>query len=86
MPVKFYIKCVFSVCARLCTKLLQMIQVPGKLNFEELYLWDVIQCSPLKVNRRFGGIYCLHHNRRIRAICAYRLLSHWFLAQLVFLP
>jgi hypothetical protein len=22
--------------------------------------WDITQCSPLKVDRRFGGTYCLH--------------------------
>jgi hypothetical protein len=28
--------------------------------------WGLTPCSPLKVNRRFGGIYCLHlHRRRI---------------------
>jgi hypothetical protein len=28
--------------------------------------WDITLCSPLKVNRRFGGIYCLHiQGRRI---------------------
>jgi hypothetical protein len=31
-PVKF------SVCARLCTKLFEMMQVPSKLNFEEFNL------------------------------------------------
>jgi hypothetical protein len=33
--------------------------------------WDITPCSPLSVNRRFGGAYRL-------------LLSRWFLAQLVF--
>jgi hypothetical protein len=31
--------------------------------------WDITPCSPLSVNRRFGGTY--------------RLLSRWFLAQLI---
>jgi hypothetical protein len=22
--------------------------------------WDITACSPLKANRRYGGIYCLH--------------------------
>jgi hypothetical protein len=22
--------------------------------------WDIMPCSPLTVNRRFGGTYCLH--------------------------
>jgi hypothetical protein len=22
--------------------------------------WDITPCNPLKVNRRFGGTYCLH--------------------------
>jgi hypothetical protein len=29
-------------------------------------VWDITPCSPLKVNRRFGGTCCLHlHGRRI---------------------
>jgi hypothetical protein len=27
--------------------------------------WDIISCSPLKVNRRFGGTYHLHLEGRI---------------------
>jgi hypothetical protein len=27
--------------------------------------WDITPCSPLKINRRFGGIYCLHFHGRI---------------------
>jgi hypothetical protein len=27
--------------------------------------WDITPCSPLSVNRRFGGTYCLHlHGRK----------------------
>jgi hypothetical protein len=44
--------------------------------------WDITPCSPLKVNRRFGGTYCLHlQGRRIsraRRLClspAYTLVS-----------
>jgi hypothetical protein len=28
--------------------------------------WYITLCSPLKVNRRFGGTYRLHHQGRIR--------------------
>jgi hypothetical protein len=27
-------------------------------------LWDIMPCSPLKVNRRFGGTYYLHFHGR----------------------
>jgi hypothetical protein len=37
---------------------------------EELYLlWDIMPCSPVKVNRRFGGFYCFYlHDRRVNQI------------------
>jgi hypothetical protein len=35
--------------------------------------WDITPCSPLKVNRHFGGTYC-------------HFLSLWFLAWLIFRP
>jgi hypothetical protein len=38
--------------------------------------WDVTPCSPLKINRRFGGKY--------RSAC--HLLSRWFLGLLIFRP
>jgi hypothetical protein len=35
--------------------------------------WDATPCSPLKFNRRFGGIYCLHlQGRRISSLKANR--------------
>jgi hypothetical protein len=34
---------------------------------------DIMPCSPLKVNRRFEGTYCLHLH----------LLSRWYLAQFI---
>jgi hypothetical protein len=63
--------------------------------------WDITPCSPLNVNRRFGGTYRLHfHGRRIiraRNQCeskwqapsvgpACHLLSRWFLARLILRP
>jgi hypothetical protein len=53
--------------------------------------WDITQCSPLKVNRRFGGIYRLHlqgrrmsraRNRR-KSRWQAELLLRWFLARLI---
>jgi hypothetical protein len=52
--------------------------------------WDIMLCSALKVNRRFGGTYCLDlqgrrisraRNQKQSSTC--HLLSHWFLAWLI---
>jgi hypothetical protein len=40
--------------------------------------WDIMPCSPLKVNRRVGG------TSRLSSAC--HPLSPWFLARLIFLP
>jgi hypothetical protein len=44
-------------------------------------LWDITPCTPLKVNRRFGGTYCLHlQGRRIsraRNQCKSRWKARW---------
>jgi hypothetical protein len=32
---------------------------------KSISLWDIVQCSPLKANRRFGGTYSLHLQGRI---------------------
>jgi hypothetical protein len=43
------------------------------------FFWDTTPCSPLSVNRRFGGTYGLHiHFRKDGK------LLRWFLAQLIF--
>jgi hypothetical protein len=38
--------------------------------------WDITQCSPLNVNRRFGGAYCLHLQGRISR-ARYQRESRW---------
>jgi hypothetical protein len=58
--------------------------------------WDITERSPLNVNRRFRGTYCLHHQgRRIsrarsqsesRYWSVYHMLSRWFLARLILRP
>jgi hypothetical protein len=43
--------------------------------------WDITLCSPLKVNRHFGGTYRLHLQvqiHRARYQCEYRVLATWF--------
>jgi hypothetical protein len=30
------------------------------LNTKSSIFWDIMTCTPLKANRRFGGTYCLH--------------------------
>jgi hypothetical protein len=39
--------------------------------------WDKTSCSPLKVNRRFGGTYRLHLQSRIISRARYRRKSRW---------
>jgi hypothetical protein len=36
-------------------------------------LWDITQCSPLSVNRCFGGTYCLHLQARKISSSRWRL-------------
>jgi hypothetical protein len=43
--------------------------------------WDITPCSPLKVNRRFGGTYLLHLHGSV-----FHLLTRWFLLGLFFDP
>jgi hypothetical protein len=48
--------------------------------------WDTTPCSPLKVNRRFGGTCRVHvQGRRICSSACY-LPSRWFFARLIFRP
>jgi hypothetical protein len=55
---------------------------------------DIAPCSLLSVNRRFGGTYRFHVQGRKNKLSkksawkqvASRMLSRWFLAQLIFLP
>jgi hypothetical protein len=61
--------------------------------YEEYYLLGKTPCSPLKVNRRFGGIYRLHFHclkisraRNQREIRWQTELSRWFLARHIFRP
>jgi hypothetical protein len=37
---------------------------------KSIIFWDITQCSPLKVNRRFGGTYRLHL-QALLATCFY---------------
>jgi hypothetical protein len=39
--------------------------------------WDITPCSPLKVNRRFGGIYRPHHHGRRISRARYQRGSRW---------
>jgi hypothetical protein len=54
-------------------------------------LWDIKQCSPVSVNRRFGGTYRLHlqgrkisESKRKACFLACNLLPRWFLAEFIF--
>jgi hypothetical protein len=38
--------------------------------------WDIMLCSPLKVNRHFGRTYCLHLQGRIN-LAKYQCESRW---------
>jgi hypothetical protein len=46
--------------------------------------WDITPCSPLKINRRFGGTYRLHYSGRIISRPNRALLSTCFHADILF--
>jgi hypothetical protein len=49
--------------------------------------WNITPCSPLSVNRRFGGTYRLHLQglkNKLSNHSACHLLSRWFLAEVIF--
>jgi hypothetical protein len=48
--------------------------------------WDVSQCSLLKYNRRFGGVYRLHFRNLKAETFAWHVFSGWFPAWLTFRP
>jgi hypothetical protein len=45
--------------------------------------WDITQCSLLKVNRRFGGTYCLHLQGRKLSWARKQHDSRWLLPSLL---
>jgi hypothetical protein len=51
----------------------------GKLWFyqKSTLFWDITPCSPLKVNRHFGGIYCLHLQGRRKSRARNQHESRW---------
>jgi hypothetical protein len=64
-------------------------EVPTAVVMKSAVFWDITPCSPLKVNRRFGGTYRLHlHGRRISRVRNQRE-SRWhaeLLARLIIRP
>jgi hypothetical protein len=46
--------------------------------------WDIMLCSPMKVNRRFGGTYRLHLESRKISRARYQSESRWKAAMLWF--
>jgi hypothetical protein len=54
----------------------------------EFCLWDIAPCSPMKINRRFGGTCRLHRQgRRISQSVNHRaLLATWFLTWHILRP
>jgi hypothetical protein len=58
-----------------------------KLFLKSNIFWDITPCSPLNVNRRFGGRNRLHlqdRKNKLNKKPPCHLLSRWFLAQLIF--
>jgi hypothetical protein len=58
----------------------------GRVRGRVINFWDISPCSPLSVNRRFGGTYRLHLQSRRNNFskqAAYHLLACWFLAELI---
>jgi hypothetical protein len=48
--------CVVSYILRVKTVIISGTNTSMKI----IIFWDIMQCSPLKVNRRYGVIYLLH--------------------------
>jgi hypothetical protein len=36
------------------------VEILTAVDMKNSVFWDVLPCSPVKVNQCFGGIYCLH--------------------------
>jgi hypothetical protein len=51
------------------------LEVLVVLVMKSAIFWDITPCSPLKVNRRFGGTYDLHHQGRKISRARYQLES-----------
>jgi hypothetical protein len=45
-----------------------------KFKLKSTVFWDITPCCPLKVNRRFGGTYCLNLQGRAE-LCCFTLVS-----------
>jgi hypothetical protein len=71
--------CVF-VCFEVATQQ-RLYTLQYKLNFylmKSFIFWDITPCSQLKVNRRFGGIFCLHiQGRRISHVRTRMKTGRW---------
>jgi hypothetical protein len=39
-------------------------------------LWDVASCSLVEIDRRFRGIYCLHHRPEEEKLCFSETIDH----------
>jgi hypothetical protein len=58
-------------------------EVPTTVVMKSSSFWDITPCSPLKVNRRFGGTCCLHlQGRRIKARKRYEAVSKYRTAEI----
>jgi hypothetical protein len=70
--------CIHSQCIR--------VEVLTTVVMKSSNFWDIMPCSPLKVNRYFGGTFLLHPQRwRIRALLA-TCFHAGFLFDLFFYP
>jgi hypothetical protein len=52
---------------------LKDVEVLTAVVMKSSIFWDITSCSPLKVNRRFGGTYRLHLHEYV--LTAFRLIS-----------
>jgi hypothetical protein len=75
-----------SFRSRLVTKNM-FIEVLTAVVMKSTIFWDITPCSPLSVNRRFGGTYRLHLHGRKNKLSkkpARKQMANWFLAQCIF--
>jgi hypothetical protein len=61
-----------------------------KLEMKRTIFWDIMPCSPLKINQRLEGTYRIHlQDRKISKetkVKAGGNITRWFLAQIIFQP
>jgi hypothetical protein len=64
-------------CINILLEILRDLKPQRKLDIKRTTFWDITPCSPLKVNRRFGGTYRLHLQVRKISRARNQVESRW---------